>query len=1637
MEVRAFDGPLPAAKTGFGLCRNDACLLSRGWRCHRRAGRRSSRKRSREPSDPQQRAWVSEMLREETEEGILQAVERLRERNLLSRVHDYTSVVIAFSRKHYWERACDVLSEMHYRSLAAKPVAYNNAMNACLSRENWQQPLRLLREMRERAVPCDLFSYTNALTASGRMGMWQEALRLLWNMVGDKVAPDIVAFNAALAACESAGRWQWSLQLTKALGQAKLQPDDVTYRSITRALEAAEQQLRELRLELPSPVSPGGPSHQGPAQLHYCLVQCDEQGLEGWSLAAGSKHRRWDTLLLGLLQCFMMDGQWLRNVAASLLVGPDAVHATGALQPLVMTVLGQGQDGRPFYQPATLKAFEEALWKRRGQDAEGLCWQRAPHRPKTRLEAQGMLLESLDELVGEAPAKAGVLAFDAGAVLTYDELQESGWTGSYDKLFVLLGGAHGFDGADDVDGRFLGEVLGRFEARVGTENVAKVTLADDASASVATTFPLSKVVSFISVEHCRGTLFASKRSQAVQQEAGREGKIGSEASAFSESELKEAKKNLAEIILVTSLLFASSETSTGTCGRRPFLSCCLKSQTDETPARTRVRGGMEVPEAIPEDFVLGLVLAVSGGGKTRSLRALRRERGLGAEDGLDLRDEALPPVADPRFASAEAAVSRLSAAGLSSVPAWCQPFWTLSHGEQCRAECAAALKDGALLDDFGAFTASGQTQAAAAALSRFVRSQGLRKIVVAASDMDLVSWLAPDWVWLPRSREVILMRASWRPKLEFCLGSTWAPEARWSSLFCTANLCERTVRSCEVQRHPRLALVEERFDFRSQTRVSSQLPMLPGWLLEEDLPGLGIVFGPSGSGKTTVLQAFQEMKVCPPKVPTTSQGLPPDVRETLGLVEEPHSAGELHQYAVADALWHGGSTVVLDELGSQLDAASRRRFCAGLRKLLQKGPLSFKRVVAATLHPDMVDLLRPRWMLDTASATLWRSPAEPEMGEENSIEQLGDSEMPRFEAEQVRKGFVQPMLKLKVSLLHADGTRAWRRFARHHYLSSQLSPAATCAEVHWGDEPVAFLALLPREAASGSTDCREHRLVVLPDFQGLGIGLALSEFMAELATTQGFFGCVPPQRYFSSTAHFHLGSARARSPLWASTPFDGSEAARPGDTRLLFKHMYVGKGPAASKALPEKGDGQENAAGYTGTAFRDSPHNNSAAVLRPRKLKRRGRQEESTQIDCTTVGEAIKVQVVEDRLAFWATTSPGLEDVVADEARRKIPELTIEEKKGSGRICLCGTELQDLKARLEKLLAADRIYVQVARVSGLRGDLDAKLRQLAADPALGASLHRAARFCLDTEQSEAAPWTFRVTCRRSGPRIIGSDAAAAALAAGIEASLGWRPELQNFELELVLWLQPAEILLGMSLGRQGATCLLAPERRAGLAELKSSLSYAALARCVGEAWVPGQLLVDPMCGSLAPVEVATGSEFGKLLFCLCGDISEAAMATSGWNRSLLPQSRRARIDLVRWDARRLPLRAFCADRLLLHPPAGKFFGAPQAHARLYAASLDECRRVLRPRGRGQRGAHAPRLALQTDDRVLADKALPVHAAGANEGCIVRTSKDLGIAWVRHAETRLLFEGDASLMLLSTCVKPLRQDGSVTNANRTV
>ena len=73
---------------------------------------------------------------------------------------------------------------------------------------------------------------------------------------------------------------------------------------------------------------------------------------------------------------------------------------------------------------------------------------------------------------------------------------------------------------------------------------------------------------------------------------------------------------------------------------------------------------------------------------------------------------------------------------------------------------------------------------------------------------------------------------------------------------------------------------------------------------------------------------------------------------------------------------------------------------------------------------------------------------------------------------------------------------------QHHYLSSELEPPARCWLVFANDrvEPVAFTA---RISQCGQKQFREHRTVVLPEWQGLGIGTRLVDEMASAYLRQG------------------------------------------------------------------------------------------------------------------------------------------------------------------------------------------------------------------------------------------------------------------------------------------------------------------------------------------------------------------------------------------------------------------------------------------------------------------------------------------------------------------------------------------------------
>jgi len=73
-------------------------------------------------------------------------------------------------------------------------------------------------------------------------------------------------------------------------------------------------------------------------------------------------------------------------------------------------------------------------------------------------------------------------------------------------------------------------------------------------------------------------------------------------------------------------------------------------------------------------------------------------------------------------------------------------------------------------------------------------------------------------------------------------------------------------------------------------------------------------------------------------------------------------------------------------------------------------------------------------------------------------------------------------------------------FRQYHYLSGSLASTARCYTAVYQDMPIAFIAVV--HIHMKARYYRVTRLVVLPDYQGVGVGKRLLNFIAELYTSQ-------------------------------------------------------------------------------------------------------------------------------------------------------------------------------------------------------------------------------------------------------------------------------------------------------------------------------------------------------------------------------------------------------------------------------------------------------------------------------------------------------------------------------------------------------
>ena len=320
------------------------------------------------------------------------------------------------------------------------------------------------------------------------------------------------------------------------------------------------------------------------------------------------------------------------------------------------------------------------------------------------------------------------------------------------------------------------------------------------------------------------------------------------------------------------------------------------------------------------------------------------------------------------------------------------------------------------------------------------------------------------------------------------------------------------VASCDVAKSYLVKKCAGMFDLALEKRSAVEFDVeLPD--LDEDWK-LGVITGPSGSGKSTVArEAYGDrLYQCGDWDPDKAiiDCLPirdvKKITQTLTAVGfssppawvKPYrvlSNGEQFRCDLARAMLAAEDVCVFDEYTSVVDRTVAKIGSAALAKTLRKKRVECK-FVAVTCHYDVIDWLQPDWVLDMANCQLARGCLQP-----------------------------RPNLEFTIRRCHRD---LWRLFSRHHYLNTdELSSPSRCYVGLLNDRmPTAFVSVLNSMGKRRSK--RLSRSVVLPDFQGIGIGSSMCDGVAKILSDEG-------NTVFAVTGHPAMCSYRNKSPRWRVT----------------------------------------------------------------------------------------------------------------------------------------------------------------------------------------------------------------------------------------------------------------------------------------------------------------------------------------------------------------------------------------------------------------------------------------------------------------------------------------------------------------------
>jgi GNAT superfamily N-acetyltransferase len=352
----------------------------------------------------------------------------------------------------------------------------------------------------------------------------------------------------------------------------------------------------------------------------------------------------------------------------------------------------------------------------------------------------------------------------------------------------------------------------------------------------------------------------------------------------------------------------------------------------------------------------------------------------------------------------------------------------------------------------------------------------------------------------------------------------------------------------KIQNDKYTEYVYDAFDIQNREETSVTIPM--------DIDGLnsfewnvGVIYGGSGSGKSTILKELGGIKtiefdIDKPLISNFDWLEPEEVCRVLtsiGLSSVPTwlrpfrllSNGEQYRaylaYLVASS--KEDETILVDEYTSVVDRDVAKAMSLALQKYIRR---ENKKVILASCHFDIMEWVMPDWIYTPLKG--------------------GGLERPDY----LRLG--RPEISLQVSRVEPE---TFDFFKKHHYLTESVNRTYIFLLFEWNNKPIGINVIGRHLGKNGGFKVfRESRIVIHPDYQGMGIGSKISEFCGGILKSIG-------GKFYTKTINPALGIYRnLHTDSWKPTLFNGKVRINNNDHSDVYKtikqrasycHEYTGE----------------------------------------------------------------------------------------------------------------------------------------------------------------------------------------------------------------------------------------------------------------------------------------------------------------------------------------------------------------------------------------------------------------------------------------------------------------------------------------------